>query len=94
MESVYSAVRIGSLNEAVCDPSFNNPALEDVEKFHYFLSAVTNGAHQLIENLPVTQQNVHVTCNLLRDRYINERLIAAAHMMTLVNFYCYVFLIF
>ena len=35
----------------------NNQALDDVKKFYYLLSSVTNEAHQLIQNLPVTQQN-------------------------------------
>jgi len=38
----------------------NNQALDDVQKFHYLLSSVTNKVHQLIQNLPVTQQNFHV----------------------------------
>jgi hypothetical protein len=47
----------------------NNQALEDVQKFHYLLSSVTNEVHQLIQNLPVTQQNFHVAWTLLCDRY-------------------------
>jgi hypothetical protein len=39
----------------------NNQALDDVKKFHYLLSSVTNEAHQLIQNLPVTQQNLSAT---------------------------------
>jgi hypothetical protein len=34
----------------------NNQALDDVQKFHYLLSSATNEVHQLIQNLPVTQQ--------------------------------------
>ena len=52
----------------------NNQALDDVQKFHYLLSSVTNKAHQLIQNLPVTQQNFHVAWTLLCDNYNNERL--------------------
>ena len=52
----------------------NNQALDDVQKFHYLLSSVTSEAHQLIQNLPVTQQNFHVAGTLLCDRYNNERL--------------------
>ena len=58
----------------------NNWALDDVQKFHYLLSSVTNEAHQRIQNLPVTQQNFHVAGNLLCDRCNNERLITAAHV--------------
>ena len=61
----------------------NNQALEDVQKFRYLLSSVTNEAYQLIQNLPVTQQNFHVAWNLLCDRYNNERLMAAAHVKLL-----------
>jgi len=49
------------------------------------LSSVTNEAHQLIQNLPVTQQNFHVAWNLLCDRYNNECLIAAAHVKSLLS---------
>ena len=49
------------------------------------MSSVTNEAHQLIQNLPVTQQNFHVAWNLLCDRYNNERLIAAAHVKSLLS---------
>ena len=56
-----------------------------LKKIHYLLSSVTNEAHQLIQNLPVTQQNFHVAWNLLCDRYNNELLIAAAHMKSLLS---------
>ena len=46
--------------------------------------SVTNEAHQLIQNLPVTQQNFHVAWNLLCDRCNNERLIAATHVKSLL----------
>ena len=65
--------------------SDNNQALDDVQKFHYLLSSVTNEAHQLIQNLPVTQQNFHVAWTLLCDGYSNERLIAAAHVKSLLS---------
>ena len=63
----------------------NNQPLDDVQKFHYLLSSVTTEAHQLVQNLPVTQQNFHVAWNLLCDRYNNERLIAAAHVKSLLS---------
>jgi hypothetical protein len=63
----------------------NNQALDDVKKLHYLLSSVTNEAHQLIQNLPVTQQNFQVAWNLLCDRYSNERLVAAAHVKSLLS---------
>ena len=37
----------------------NNQALDDVQKLHYLLSSATNEAHQLIQNLPVAQQNFY-----------------------------------
>ena len=43
----------------------NNQVLDDVKKFHYLLSSVVNEAHQLIQNIPVTQQNFHVAWKLL-----------------------------
>ena len=63
----------------------NNQTLGDVKKFHSLLSSVNNEAHQLIHNLPVTQQNCHVAWNLLCDRYNNVRLMAAAHVKSLLS---------
>ena len=63
--------------------TFNS--LDNVQKFHYLLCSVVNEAHQLIQNLPVTQQNFHVALKLLCDRYNNERLIAAAHVKSLLS---------
>jgi len=63
----------------------NNQALDDVQKFHYLLSFVTSELHQLIQNLPVTQENFHVAWNLLCDRYYNERLKAATHVKSLLS---------
>ena len=63
----------------------NKQALDNVKNFHYLLSSATNEAHRLIQNLPVTQQNFHVAWNLLCDKYNNERLIAAAHVKTLLS---------
>jgi hypothetical protein len=63
----------------------NNQALGDVQKFHYLLSSVTSEAHQLIQNIPVTEQNFHVAWNLVCDRYNNQRLIAAARVKSLLS---------
>ena len=63
----------------------NNQVLDDVKKIHYVLSSATNEAHQLIQNLLVTQQNFHIAWNLLCDRYNSERLIAAAHVVIIVT---------
>jgi diphosphomevalonate decarboxylase len=63
----------------------NNQALDDVQKCHYLLSSVTSEAHQLIQNLPITEQNFHVAWNLVCDRYNNQRLIAAAHVKSLLS---------
>jgi len=65
--------------------TINNQVLDDVNKFHYLSSSVTNEAHQLIQNLPVTLQNFHVAWNFLCDRYNNECLIAAAHVKSLLS---------
>jgi len=56
-----------------------------LKNFHYLLSSVTNEALQLIQNLPVAQQNFHVAWNLLCDSYNNECLTAAAHVKSLLS---------
>jgi hypothetical protein len=63
----------------------NNQVIADVQKFHYLLSSVTREAHQLVQNLLVTQQNFHIAWNLLCDRYNNELLIAAAYVKSLLS---------
>jgi hypothetical protein len=55
------------------------------KKFHYLLSSVTNEAHQLIQNFPVTQQNFHVAWNLLSDRYNDERLSCSSSEVIIVT---------
>ena len=49
------------------------------------MSPVNNEVHQLIQDLPITQQNFHVDWNLLCNGYNNERLIAAAHVKSLLS---------
>ena len=49
------------------------------------MSPVNNEVHQLIQDLPITQQNFHVAWNLLCNGYNNERLIAAAHVKSLLS---------
>jgi hypothetical protein len=63
----------------------NNQALDDVQKFHYLSSSITSEAYQLIQNRPVTVQNFHVAWNLLCDGSNNQRLIAEAHVKSLLS---------
>ena len=48
------------------------------------MSSVTSESRQLIQNLPFTQHNFHVAWNLC-DKYNSERLIAAAHVKSLLS---------
>jgi hypothetical protein len=54
----------------------NNQMLDNVQKLHYLLSSVVSEAHQLIMIVPVTEQNLHVACNLLCDRYNMKALLS------------------
>jgi len=49
------------------------------------LSSVTSEAHQLIQTIPVTQQNFHVAWNLLCDRYNNQHFMGAAHVKSILS---------
>jgi hypothetical protein len=47
------------------DLVIQNGKFSDVQRFHYLLSALTEEAHQLIQNLPVTNDNFAVAWYLV-----------------------------
>ena len=53
-----------------------NTTLSNVEKFHYLIASLKNGANDLISNLQITHENFIVAWQLVTQRYNNKRLIA------------------
>jgi hypothetical protein len=62
----------------------NNDALTDIQRYYYLLSCLSGEPHQLIENLPVSQDNFRVAWDLIRSRYHNPRLISDLHIKELL----------
>ncbi|XP_046404409.1 uncharacterized protein LOC124169753 isoform X1 [Ischnura elegans] len=62
-----------------------NNSVDDIQRYHYLLSALTGEAHQLIENLPITSENFKVAWEIICKRYYNLKLIATAHMKSLFS---------
>jgi len=63
----------------------NNETLDNIQRYYYLLSVMTDEAHELIENLPVTADNFPIAWKLISDRYDNPRLIANAYVRALLS---------
>ncbi|XP_071052883.1 uncharacterized protein [Onthophagus taurus] len=61
----------------------NNPMINDIQKFHYLLSALTGNARQVIESLELTNSNYEVAWGLIRERYDNPRILIHNHVKAL-----------
>jgi hypothetical protein len=57
----------------------NNTTLTNVQKFHYLIASLNNGAKDLIANLRVTNENFLVAWQLVTQRYNNKGLFAMMH---------------
>ncbi|EZA62185.1 hypothetical protein X777_02810 [Ooceraea biroi] len=56
------------------------PPLTRVEKLHYLRSSMQGSADQLIRSLPMTDDSLQASWDLLISRYENKRLIIQAHL--------------
>jgi len=63
----------------------NNPALSNVQKFHYLIASLKNEAKDLISNLQITNENFLVAWQLVTQRYNNKQLIAMMHTKRLCH---------
>ena len=50
----------------------NNPALSNVQKFHYLIASLKNEDKDLISNLQITNENFLVAWQLVKDTTINN----------------------
>ncbi|XP_071055002.1 uncharacterized protein [Onthophagus taurus] len=62
-----------------------NASINDIQKFHYLLSALTGRARQVIESLEITNTNYQVAWELIRERYDNSRILIHNHVKALFN---------
>ena len=66
----------------------NNPkdvTLEDVTKFQYLLSMLTNEPKSLLSRTPVTSAEYEGAWDILKDRYENRKIIVFEHLKTLLT---------
>ena len=58
----------------------DSTTIPNIQKFHYFLSAINGDAKRVIQHIPVSEQGFRVACEILVERYENERLIINTHI--------------
>lgn len=61
----------------------NNPALAEVQKFHYLKSCLTDAAAEVVQTIPTTEENYGMAYNTLIERYENKSLIIQSHIRSL-----------
>lgn len=61
----------------------DNNQISNTQKFYYLLSALKGEAHQLIENIPVTEANYIVAWKSLCERFDNNQFIINCHLKSL-----------
>jgi diphosphomevalonate decarboxylase len=59
--------------------------IPNIQKFHYFLSAISGDVKRVIQHIPVSEQDFRVAWEILVERYENERLIINTHIDTIMK---------
>jgi len=59
--------------------------IPNIQKFHYFLSAISGDGKRVIRHIPVSEQGLRVAWGILVERYENERLIINTHMENIMK---------
>lgn len=72
-----------NLFEATIDKNQN---LEEVQKLHYLLKAVTGEAHNHIKNLTLTNENYEIAKEILKDQYDHKRKIGHVYVKKLLEY--------
>ncbi|KAJ8897165.1 hypothetical protein PR048_002511 [Dryococelus australis] len=62
----------------------DNKPLPDVQKLHYLISSLKYEAHELLHNLPISNDNFAEAWHFLNTRYNNTELIAAKYVTELL----------
>ncbi|XP_071053586.1 uncharacterized protein [Onthophagus taurus] len=63
----------------------NNNAINNIQKFHYLISALSGSAREVISSLEITQINYDVAWDLLCTRYNNSRILIQIHLKSLFD---------
>jgi len=54
--------------------------IPNIQKFHYLLSAISGDVKKVTQHIPVSEQGFRAACEILVERYENERLIINTHI--------------
>ncbi|XP_063360244.1 uncharacterized protein LOC134649428 [Cydia amplana] len=63
----------------------NNPAINDISKFHYLRASLKSSAALVIQSLDFSSDNYHKAWQLVSERYDNPRLLINNHIQALFN---------
>ncbi|PSN29774.1 hypothetical protein C0J52_27036 [Blattella germanica] len=63
----------------------NNHLIDNVQRLHYLLSSLQGEPKDLLDNLPICDENFDIAWNLIDERYNNKRLIIFQHVKHLLN---------
>jgi hypothetical protein len=59
--------------------------LSIIERYHHLISSLEDEPRQLLQNLPITNDNFKVAWELIYNRYDNKKVICAKHAKALLN---------
>ncbi|CAG5102880.1 Protein of unknown function [Cotesia congregata] len=76
--------RWGSFSQLFPDIVIDNALLKNSQKMHYLKTFTEKEAHQLIGNMPSTDDSFEPAWNLLKSRYSNPRRVVASHLEDLL----------
>ncbi|CAG5109281.1 Protein of unknown function [Cotesia congregata] len=76
--------RWGSFSQLFSDIVIDNALLKNSQKMQYLKTFTEKEAHQLIGNMPSTDDSFEPAWNLLKSRYSNPRRVVASHLEDLL----------
>jgi Protein of unknown function (DUF1759) len=59
--------------------------LSNIEKFAHLKDALKDDAAKLVQNIPLTAENIQKAWEILEERYDNKRIITQQHFKSIVN---------
>jgi hypothetical protein len=62
-----------------------NETLSNIERYHYLISSLEDEPRQLLQNLPIANDNFKVAFELVYNKCDNKRIICAKHAKALLN---------
>lgn len=64
---------------------FQNPSLNSVQRLHYLKLCLSGNAQQLLDNLPITDDNLNEAWGVLTRKFENKRLLVWNHLRALFS---------